>query len=74
MAAQRSDLQMLDDRIDLIWQFVVAARSAFIANPNQHRERDALAAEAEMNRLLDRRSRITAERTRAAVADTVVQT
>lgn len=71
--APRSSLQMLDDRIDLVWQLVIAARAAFLSNPNSHRERDAVEAEGEMNRLLERRSRITAEQTPAVVADTVVQ-
>jgi hypothetical protein len=71
--ARRDNLQMLDDRIDLVWQFVIAARAAFLANPNSHRERDAVEAEGEMNRLLERRSRITAEQAPAVVADTVVQ-
>jgi hypothetical protein len=71
--ARRDNLQMLDDRIDLVWQFVVAARAAFLSNPNSHRERDAVEAEGEMNRLLERRSRITAEQARTVVADTVVQ-
>ena len=51
----RSELDRLDDRIELAWQMLISARLEAERNPNSHRQRDAEQAEAEMNRLLEKR-------------------